>query len=115
MWWYSPVCIGPGRKFRRQGFSRCGSLQPLSIISCREELQDHLSNGNLSHLCVCFSRDDQPDGSPRYVQDNIRAHGAALVKLIEEHHAVVYVCGDARNMAKDVNQAFVDIFSSVKG
>ena len=85
------------------------------IIFCREELQDHLSIGNLTQLCVCFSRDDQSGGSPRYVQDNIRAQGATLVKLIEEQHAMVFVCGDARNMATDVNQAFVDIFCSQKG
>ena len=37
------------------------------------------------------------------------------MELIDNLDAVVYVCGDAKNMARDVNQAFIDIFSSVKG
>lgn len=81
----------------------------------RDELQEYLKTGNLTQLCVCFSRDKQPAESPRYVQENIRAHGAELVKLIVEKEAIVYVCGDAKNMAKDVNQAFIDIFATVKG
>lgn len=37
------------------------------------------------------------------------------MKLIDEDNAVIYVCGDADNMAKDVNQAFIDVFSEHKG
>jgi methionine synthase reductase len=64
---------------------------------------------------VSFSRDELPSESPRYVQDNLRLHGAEVVSLIEERNAVIYVCGDAKNMAKDVNQAFIDIFAKCKG
>ena len=78
-------------------------------------MDQHLKSGNLTNLCVSFSRDQQAEDAPRYVQDNIRRHGEALVKLIEDNGAVIYVCGDAKNMAKDVNQAFVDVFSTVKG
>lgn len=81
----------------------------------REKLKHHVSDGTLTRLLVSFSRDKQPADGPRYVQDNIRAHGEELVKLISEEGAIVYVCGDAKNMAKDVNQAFVDIFAQVKG
>ena len=78
-------------------------------------MDQHLKSGNLTNLCVSFSRDQQAEDAPRYVQDNIRRHGEALVKLIEDNGAVIYVCGDAKNMAKDVNQAFVDVFATVKG
>lgn len=81
----------------------------------RAEFEDYLKTGNLTRLCVSFSRDEQPADSPKYVQDNIRGHGAELVDLIDNSDSVVYVCGDAKNMARDVNQAFIDIFSSVKG
>ena len=78
-------------------------------------MEQHLKSGNLTNLCVSFSRDEQTEDAPRYVQDNIRRHGEALVKLIEDNGAVIYVCGDAKNMAKDVNQAFIDVFATVKG
>lgn len=81
----------------------------------RTEFEDYLKTGNLTRLCVSFSRDEQPADSPKYVQDNIRGHGTELVELIDNSGAVVYVCGDAKNMARDVNQAFIDIFSTVKG
>ncbi|XP_052807093.1 methionine synthase reductase-like isoform X2 [Mya arenaria] len=82
----------------------------------REQLEDFESSSVLTKLCVSFSRDiGQPEGSPRYVQDNIRAHDADLVSLIEGSGACICVCGDATNMAKDVNKAFVDIIAKEKG
>lgn len=32
-----------------------------------------------------------------------------------EKNATVFVCGDAKNMAKDVNEAFVSVIQSYKG
>ncbi|XP_045209128.2 methionine synthase reductase-like [Mercenaria mercenaria] len=81
----------------------------------REKIEHHVSTATLSNLLVSFSRDEQSADAPRYVQDNLRSHGAEIVSLIEEKGAIVYVCGDAKNMAKDVNQAFIDIFSQCKG
>ena len=57
---------------------------------------------------------ESPD-SPRYVQDNIRAFSAEIFRLIHEKQAVVYVCGDAKNMAKDVNTAFEDLVMKEHG
>ena len=74
-----------------------------------------MTSSVLTRLCVSFSRDNQPADSPRYVQDNMRRHGSDLVTLIQDKGACVYVCGDAKNMAKDVNEAFVDIFAEHKG
>lgn len=81
----------------------------------RKELEEFQSNNVLSELSVCFSRDDQSPEAPKYVQDNIRKHSAELSILIMEKEAVVFVCGDAKNMAKDVNDAFVSIVQSYKG
>lgn len=81
----------------------------------RNELQNHLKTATLSKLLVSFSRDDQPMGAPRYVQDNIRSHGTEIVHLLDNDRAIVYVCGDATNMAKDVNDAFVDVYTKEKG
>lgn len=80
----------------------------------RKELEDFLSTGILSHLCVCFSRDNQLQKSPQYVQDNIRNNSTELSTLIMEKNATVFVCGDAKNMAKDVNEAFISVIQSYK-
>ena len=37
--------------------------------------------GVLTHLCVCFSRDEQESGQPRYVQDNIRLHAGVKLEM----------------------------------
>ncbi|VDH92943.1 methionine synthase reductase [Mytilus galloprovincialis] len=81
----------------------------------RKELEDFQSTGILSQLCVCFSRDNQLQISPQYVQDNIRNNSTELSILIMEKNATVFVCGDAKNMAKDVNEAFVSVIQSYKG
>lgn len=80
----------------------------------RDQLEEHTAKSTLSRLLVSFSRDVQPEGSPRYVQDNIRLYASDVVKLLDKG-AVVYVCGDATNMARDVAQAFTDIYAKEKG
>ncbi|XP_071789021.1 methionine synthase reductase-like [Asterias amurensis] len=90
----------------------------------RELLQEHLSSGILTKLSPSFSRDPAPAESshdatcsevPRYVQDNLKLHAAALCRLILEDKAVVYVCGDAKHMAKNVAETFSDIFIKETG
>ncbi|KAL4228706.1 hypothetical protein ACF0H5_011749 [Mactra antiquata] len=81
----------------------------------RDKLESHVSSSILTKLLVSFSRDDHPSSDyPRYVQDNIKLYGSELVHMIEDKNAVIYVCGDANNMAKDVNEAFIEIFSKTK-
>ncbi|KAL3837612.1 hypothetical protein ACJMK2_022958 [Sinanodonta woodiana] len=82
----------------------------------RSEMEGLIADGILTKLLISFSRDaDQPQNLPRYVQDNIRLHREEIVKLLEEKNAQVFVCGDAKNMAKDVNQAFADCYVEVQG
>lgn len=70
----------------------------------REELQELKDKGVLTHLVVSYSREGN---GPKYVQDNIIKYGASLAPLMDK--VIVYVCGDARNMAKDVFEAFVSV------
>jgi len=70
-----------------------------------EELAHFLSRGVLTRLETAFSRDQ---GRKVYVQDRIREHGAEVYRWISEG-AYVYVCGDARRMAVDVDHALREI------
>ncbi|XP_071544761.1 methionine synthase reductase-like [Panulirus ornatus] len=75
----------------------------------REELEKFQENKILNHLIVSFSRDGTSHDGPKYVQDNILIHGTVLASLLVNKNAVVYVCGDAQNMAKEVFEAFVTV------
>ncbi len=69
--------------------------------------QRHLKQGNLQHLDVAFSRDQR---RKVYVQDRIRQNGEELYRWIE-NGAYLYVCGDSKHMAGDVNDALIDILA----
>ena len=71
------------------------------------EWQRYLRRGTLARLDVAFSRDQT---RKVYVQDRMRARSADLFRWIE-NGAVVYVCGDAKHMAVDVDAALVDILA----
>ncbi|GAA0250354.1 diflavin oxidoreductase [Methylorubrum aminovorans] len=75
------------------------------------EWQDALEDGSLTKIDVAFSR-DQPEKI--YVQDRIDQHAAEVVAWLDGG-AHFYVCGDAKNMARDVRAAVVRAFESVKG
>lgn len=71
----------------------------------REELEELRKEGVLTRLSLAWSRDG---GEKFYVQDRMREVGADLWRWLAEG-AHVYVCGDAKRMAKDVEAALVDI------
>ncbi|WP_238255784.1 diflavin oxidoreductase [Methylorubrum podarium] len=75
------------------------------------EWQEALEDGSLTKIDVAFSR-DQPEKI--YVQDRIDQHAAEVVAWLDGG-AHFYVCGDAKNMARDVRAAVVRAFESVKG
>ncbi|XP_029934914.1 methionine synthase reductase isoform X3 [Myripristis murdjan] len=80
----------------------------------REELEGFVSSGTLSHLKVCFSRDKQEEettspAAPRYVQHNLLLNRQHITDILLKESGCLYVCGDAKNMAKDVNDALVEM------
>ncbi len=79
----------------------------------RDEFTEFLSDGVLSRLSTVFSRD--PGSELRYVQDAIRSNKAEFVDWLLEKGGILYVCGDARNMAKGVNDAVADVIAQVEG
>ena len=74
----------------------------------RDELNAMKAGGVLSRLSLAWSRDGQ---EKYYVQDRMREVGAELWRWIADG-AHVYVCGDAKRMAKDVEAALVEIVAT---
>ena len=88
----------------------------MRFLLARTELEELQSNGVLSKLVVSFSRDGATEqGKPRYVQDNLACHGAEVATLLCQGGATVFVCGDAKHMAKDVNDAIVSVIQKHRG
>lgn len=69
------------------------------------EWQQALKSQALHRLDLAFSRDG---ASKVYVQDRLRESGKELYAWLQDG-AHLYVCGDARAMARDVNDALLDI------
>jgi len=70
-----------------------------------EELLEYRHHGKLHRLDVAFSRDQD---HKIYVQHRMREHAVELWSWVS-NGAFVYVCGDARHMAKDVHQTLIEI------
>jgi sulfite reductase (NADPH) flavoprotein alpha-component len=70
-----------------------------------DELNALKVSGLLTRLSLAWSRDGE---KKFYVQDRMREVGRELWNWVAEG-ANIYVCGDAKRMAKDVERALVDI------
>ncbi|XP_032717752.1 methionine synthase reductase isoform X2 [Lontra canadensis] len=102
------IMVGPGT----------GVAPFIGFLQHREELRRFHQRGVLTHLKVSFSRDapiGEEDAPVKYVQDNIRLHSEQVARLLLHERGHIYVCGDAKNMAKDVNDTLVEIISKQAG
>lgn len=61
--------------------------------------------GGESRIITAFSRETD---QKVYVQHRLRECGEEMWKMISEQGAYIYVCGDAKRMAKDVQSAFIE-------
>ncbi|MED1125888.1 assimilatory sulfite reductase (NADPH) flavoprotein subunit [Bacillus paralicheniformis] len=75
------------------------------------EWQKWLSDGVLTKMDVAFSRDTE---EKVYVQHRMLEHSKELFEWLEEG-AAFYVCGDKNNMAKDVQNALLEIIEKEGG
>lgn len=75
------------------------------------EWQDHLASGALSRIDLAFSR-DQPEKI--YVQHRLWEQRAHVLSWLDDG-AHIYVCGDEKGMAKDVDQTLVRILALASG
>ncbi|EAN79718.1 NADPH--cytochrome p450 reductase, putative [Trypanosoma brucei brucei TREU927] len=118
------IMIGPGTGVapfigflhRRSAWLEKGNKvgDALLFFGCRRREEDHiyadfmekcLSNGALSVRDVAYSR-EQADKV--YVQHRLAARGKEVWEIISRG-GNVYVCGDAKNMARDVERQLLDI------
>lgn len=77
-----------------------GEQHAASDFYYQDELQGLQHDGLLTHLSLAFSRDQ---AQKIYVQDRIREQGGELWRWLQDG-AKLYICGDASQMAKDVDQ-----------
>ncbi|EAY2065375.1 NADPH-dependent assimilatory sulfite reductase flavoprotein subunit [Salmonella enterica] len=75
------------------------------------EWQRYVKEGLLSRIDLAWSRDQK---EKIYVQDKLRERGAELWRWINDG-AHIYVCGDANRMAKDVEQALLEVIVEFGG
>jgi sulfite reductase (NADPH) flavoprotein alpha-component len=73
----------------------------------QQELVKLQTKGLLTRLDLAFSRDQ---AEKIYVQDKMREHGAELFAWLQQG-GYFFVCGDAYQMAKDVDKALHDIIA----
>ncbi|GEK34965.1 assimilatory sulfite reductase (NADPH) flavoprotein subunit [Kurthia sibirica] len=68
----------------------------------------YLNDGVLTSMDVAFSRDQQ---HKIYVQQRIIEKGAEFYNWLEKG-AVIYICGDEKKMAKDVETAILEVIAT---
>lgn len=70
-------------------------------------------NGVLQKLFVAFSRDA---ASKVYVQHQMQEQAAEVAEILcDQKGGHVYVCGDAKRMAKDVHAALLELLQAHSG
>ncbi|XP_047737408.1 methionine synthase reductase-like [Hyalella azteca] len=82
----------------------------------KEEIQHFVNTKILTHFHQCFSREYSRSNfgrqmQPRYVQDLLECHSARLTSAIADEKAIIYVCGDASKMAKEVHSTFSSLLA----
>ncbi len=82
-----------------------GDRQAATDFLYQDELSAFVESGLLTRLDLAFSRDQQ---EKIYVQHRMHEHSTELYKWLQRG-AYIYVCGDAKHMANDVDIALHSI------
>uniref|UniRef100_A0A8B9L9U6 NADPH--hemoprotein reductase n=1 Tax=Astyanax mexicanus TaxID=7994 RepID=A0A8B9L9U6_ASTMX len=78
----------------------------------QEELEAFEKEEVLTQLNVAFSRDQE---KKVYVQHLLKNNKEEVWRQIHKDNAHIYICGDARNMARDVQTVFYEIAEELGG
>mgnify|MGYP001365062845 CR=1 FL=1 len=79
-----------------------------------EEYKKELKGKFVLH--TAFSREKyKPDGSKIYVQDLLWEDREHIAQAILEGKGYVYICGEAKNMSKQVEEVLAKILGEAKG
>ncbi|KAI9259678.1 hypothetical protein BDA99DRAFT_513913 [Phascolomyces articulosus] len=91
------------------------------FYGCRHSEQDFLYKeewpqlfeilGEGSEMITAFSRETD---KKVYVQHRLKEHGERMWDLLQKN-ASLYICGDAKNMARDVQQTFIEFAQTYGG
>jgi methionine synthase reductase len=81
-------------------------LNKLSVSYSRMKLEELTANGRKDE---CLNENIYLPNS-KYVQDSIKHYSKEIVSLLNDQNGVVYLCGDAKNMSKDVLNCFAECF-----
>ncbi|KAI9727015.1 MAG: NADPH-cytochrome P450 reductase [Cirrosporium novae-zelandiae] len=126
------IMIGPGTgvaPFRgfvqeRAAQAKAGEKVGKTILffGCRKRDEDFLYKdeweeyknvlGDSFEFVTAFSREQS---KKVYVQHRLREYAIEVNSLLQEQKANFYVCGDAANMARDVNLVLIQIISEQRG
>jgi sulfite reductase (NADPH) flavoprotein alpha-component len=82
-----------------------GDQRQASDFYYEEEFTVMQAKGQLTRLDTAFSRDQ---AAKIYVQDRIRENGAEFWNWLQ-NGAYFYVCGDAKRMARDVENTLIEV------
>lgn len=118
--------VAPHRAFvRERAFQKRNGKdvgKTLLFFGCRRSDEDYLYNdewpelfdtlGGESRIINAFSRETD---KKVYVQDRLRENGSEVWDMLDKQHAYIYVCGDAKRMAKDVQSAFIEFAQQYGG
>ena len=116
-WWVPGTGVAPFRAFlqERQASGAAGKnwlffghQRQTTDFFYRDEFEAMREKGLLTRLSLAWSRDA---GQKFYVQDRMREVGPDVWAWIEQG-AHIYVCGDAKRMAKDVEGALIEIVAT---
>lgn len=99
----------------------------LLFYGCRKTTEDFLYRdewpqyekelGGKFSMYTAISREPpyKPDGSKIYVQDLLWEQREQISDAILNGKGYIYICGDAKSMAKSVEEALARIFGEAKG
>lgn len=91
------------------------------FFGCRNKADDYLyeefigkalEDKIISELHVAFSRDQ---AEKVYVQHLVKQNADTVWRILDEGKGNLYICGDAKHMAKDVEKALVEIIMAKGG